>query len=47
MSEGREQSINKLIDMAYRMFYKLRKAGNSEEQSLKTVILALVKKLDD
>ena len=41
-----KQKIDKLMNAAYKMFSELRKTGLSEEQSLKTVITAMAKKLD-
>jgi hypothetical protein len=41
-----KQKIDKLMNAAYKMFSELRKTELDEEQSLKTVITAMAKKLD-
>lgn len=41
-----QQKIDKLMNAAYKMFSELRKTGLDEEQSLRTVITAMVKRLD-
>lgn len=40
-----DEKINKLMDAAWSMFSDLRKKGLTERQALRTVITAMLKKL--
>jgi hypothetical protein len=41
----KEEKINKLIDAAWNMFSDIRNKGLTEKQALKTVIMAMLKKI--